>query len=94
MGNGILSKEKMTFLESVNSALLVATKVVSVKWDSVHNRVKAMKAAAKMAFLLTKPIAGDQKPKPAMKIPAISRLMSPLKVKQNLFNHPVLWSSS
>ena len=81
-----MSKEKMTFLEKVNLALLIATKVVSTKRDSVDIRVKAMKAAAKMAFLLMKPIAGDQRSKPATKMPAISRLMSPLKVKQVYIN--------
>ena len=85
-GNGILSKEKIAFLERVNLALLTATNVESIMWDSVHNRVKKMKAAAKIAFSPTKLIAGDQMSKPVIKMPAISRLMSPLKVKQVFIN--------
>ena len=81
-----MSNEKIAFLASVNSALLKATKLASVKEANVDNRVKAMKAVAKIAFSPTKLIAGDHKSKLAMKIPATSRLMSPLKVKQVLIN--------
>jgi len=86
IGSGILSREKMVFLESVNSALLLARKTESIKLDNVHARVKAIKAKVKTAFFVMKLRVGDQKFKPTRKIPATTRLMSPLKVKLEFIN--------
>ena len=70
----------MVFLNNVKPALLLAIKVESTKLDNVHNKAKTMKAAVKMAFCLTKANAGDQKPRPAMKMPDTTRLARPLRV--------------
>ena len=77
-----MSREKIVFLDKTKPARRLAIKVASIKDDSVHNRVKIIKAEQKMAFCLTKPNAGDHNPKPAMKMPAAIREMSPLRVKQ------------
>ena len=45
-----------------------------------------MKVAAKIAFPLMKARDGDQKSTVARKMPAIARLMRPLKVKQEFIN--------
>jgi hypothetical protein len=45
-----------------------------------------MKVAGKIAFSLMKARAGDQKSIVAKKIPAIAKLMRPLKVKQEFIN--------
>ena len=86
MGSGILSTEKMVFLDKTKLALRLATKVASIKDDSVHKRVKMTKAELKMAFCLMKTMAGDHTPEPAMKMPASTRLMRPLKVRQEFIN--------
>ena len=80
MGKGILSIEQMVFLDKTKPARLLAMKVESTKFDSVQSKAKMMKAAVKTAFCLTKAKAGDQKPRPAMKIPATTRLTRPLRV--------------
>ena len=45
-----------------------------------------IKVVAKIAFPLMKARAGDQKSMLARKIPAIARLMRPVKVKQEFIN--------
>jgi len=81
-----LSREKIVFLDKTKLARRLAIKVASIKDDSVHDRVKTMKTEQKTAFCLMKLNAGDHNPEPAMKMPAASREMSPLKVKQEFIS--------
>ena len=56
------------------------------KTDNTHISVRMIKVVAKIAFPLMKAKAGDQKPTLTRKMPAITRLMRPLKVKQEFIN--------
>ena len=56
------------------------------KTDNAHISVRMIKVVAKIAFPLMKARAGDQKSTLARKIPAIARLMRPLKVKQEFIS--------
>ena len=91
MGKGSLSREKTVFLDKTKLALRLAIKMKSTKFDSVHERAKMTKAEAKITFCWTKAKAGDQKAKPARKIPANTKVIRPLRVKQVFMNS---WSLS
>ena len=79
-------REWIVFWNSIKPALLLAIKGVPAKSDNVNSSVKMMKVAEKIAFALMKAKAGDQKSTLARKMPAIARLMRPLKVKQEFIN--------
>lgn len=72
----------MVFLDKVKPARRLARKAESINSDSVHNTAKNRKERQKIAFSLTKFKAGDHKPRPARKTPAVSKLTRLLRVKQ------------
>ena len=80
MGKGILTTENMVFLDNTKPARLLATKVAPTMLDSVHNRVKMMKTRVKIGFCLMKFRDGDQRLRPAIKMPATTRLIRLLSV--------------
>jgi len=86
MGKGILRTAEIMFVERIKPALRLAIKVALAKPDNANNRARVMKMVAKIAFPLMKAKAGDQKSRLARKIPAIARLMRPLKVKKEFIN--------
>lgn len=61
-------------------------KVLLTRGDNANINVRMMKIAEKITFPLTKAKVGDQKSTPARKMPAIARLTSPLKVRQEFIN--------
>lgn len=60
--------------------------MVLTKIDNAHINARIIKVMAKIASPLMKTKAGDQKSTVAKKIPAIIRLASPLKVRQEFIN--------
>ena len=78
--------ERIVLIDSTKPALRLAMKVALMKLKSTHSGVNTMKAAVKMASPLMKLKAGDQKPRPAIKIAAVIKLVSPHKVKPELIN--------
>ena len=60
--------------------------MVLAKTDNANISVRMIKVAEKTAFPLMKTKFGDQKSTVARKMPAIARLMRPVKVKQVFIN--------
>jgi hypothetical protein len=67
-------------------ALRLAIKTESIKVDSVDNITVPKKVNKKIASCLKNLKLGDQIFKPAIKIPAATRLITPVKVKLELIN--------
>ncbi|MBA7642274.1 hypothetical protein ES703_49963 [subsurface metagenome] len=86
IGKGILRVEKIMFVDAMNPALRLATKEAFANCNSAYKGVKTMKATAKIAVPLMKARAGDQKSTPATKMPAITKLMRPVKVKREFIS--------
>ncbi len=78
----LLDSQIVALLDNTNSALLLAIKIESVNPESVQRRTRTANAMAKIRFSVIKPIAGDHKFKPAIKIVAKVRATIPLRVKQ------------